>query len=223
MSAPTRPRTIASVVEPSSAPWSGLHSVMVRPASPSCRAKTAGQRIASSKVRPALCSGAGRVGVAEQQQLVVTEQRPSRPELGQLGGGPWLVEQVRDAHGVEDAGTVGGRGEQIHPAVHVEQRRLDAPVQDCGHDRNGDAAFAAQHQRDPSVGQDLGHTPAGLVEHAEHGLEVVEPSLVRVWPPPHHGQVTVVRDAHAGCGQPLGQSGSAQRGRRLLLTSSPSP
>jgi hypothetical protein len=43
-------------------------------------------------------------------------------------------------------------------------------------------------------------------------LEVVGPALVRVGPPPHHGQVAVVRDAHAGRGQPLGQSGSAQRG-----------
>jgi hypothetical protein len=45
------------VVEPSSAPWSGLNSVMVRPARSSCRAETVSQRMASSKVKPALCSG----------------------------------------------------------------------------------------------------------------------------------------------------------------------
>jgi hypothetical protein len=119
--------------------------------------------------------------------------------------------------GVEDAGGVGGRGEQVHAAIHVEQRRLHAPIQECGHHRDGEVAFAAQDQRDPSVGEDLARPPAGLAEHAEHRLEVVGPALVRVGPPPHHGQVAVVRDAHAGRGQPLGQSGSAQRGRRLLL------
>jgi hypothetical protein len=88
----------------------------------------------------------------------------------------------------------------------AEQRRLHAHVQECGHHRDGDAAFAAQHQRDPSVGEDLAHPHAGLAEHTEYGLEIVGPALVRVGPPPHHRQVAIVRDAHAGRGQPLGQA-----------------
>jgi hypothetical protein len=86
-----------------------------------------------------------------------------------------------------------------------------------GDDGDRDAAFAAQHQRDPSVGNDLAHPPAGLVEHAEHGSEVVGPALVTIWPPPHHRQVAIVHDRRAGRRQPLGQPGSAQRGGRLLL------
>jgi hypothetical protein len=112
---------------------------------------------------------------------------------------------------------VGGRGEQVHAAVHVEQRRLDASAPEGGQHRESDAAVAPQHQRDPGVGEDLAHAPAGLAEHVEHGLAVVGPALVRVGSPPHHRQVAVVRDGHAGRRQPLGQSGSAQRGRRLLL------
>ena len=83
-----------------------------------------------------------------------------------------LVQQVGHAHGVEDAGRVGGRGEQLHAAIHVGQRRLVAPVPECGHHPDGDAAFASQHQRDPSVGEDLAHPPACLQEHVEHGLRL---------------------------------------------------
>jgi hypothetical protein len=157
------------------------------------------------------------VGVAEQQQPVVAEQGPGRAETGQLGGGPGLVEQVGHAHGVDDAGRVGGRGEQVHAAVHVEQGRLDAAVPERGHHRDGDAAFAAQHQRDPSVGEDLARPPPGLAEHADHGPEVVGPALDRVGPPAHHRQVAVVHDVPPGRGQPLGQSGPAQGGRGPLL------
>jgi hypothetical protein len=108
-------------------------------------------------------------------------------------------------------------GEQVHPAVHVQQGGLDALVQEGGDDGDRDGALAAEDQRHPPVGKDPADVHGGLAEHPEHGMEVVRPALLVVGPPPHHRQVAVVHDAHAGRGQPVQQPGATQRGGRLLL------
>jgi hypothetical protein len=90
-------------------------------------------------------------------------------------------------------------------------------VQAGGQHGDRDGALAAKDQRDPPVGEDPPALAGGLAEHPEHGLEVVRPALLAVRPPPHHRQVTVVDDAHAGLGQPPQQPGPAQHGWRPLL------
>ena len=157
------------------------------------------------------------VAKANKSNVCRLQKRPSRADAGELGNAAGQVEHVGDAHRVEDRFVwMVGRDHEVLATVDIDQANFAVMLDQRCHQRDGQGALSAEHQRCLASENHLGDGGARSADHVDDLPPRIRPLVGPLGGPPGDREVAVVGDPNAVRADCLQEPGLPQRCGTLL-------
>ena len=157
------------------------------------------------------------VAKADKSNVCGLKQRPSRADAGELGNAAGQVEHVGDTHRVQNRFVwMVGRDHEVLATVDIDQADFAVVLDQRCHQRDGQGALSAEHQRCLASEDHLGNGGARSIDHIDDLPPRVRPLVGPLGSPPGDPQVAVVGDPNAVRTECLQQPSLPERCGTLL-------